>query len=50
MAPLSVLVGSILEADLKLSRLSSLYDLKASRHNSKSFAEKMHRRTSELAK
>jgi hypothetical protein len=40
---LSALVGSISEVDLKQSGLSSLYDIKASRRNSKSSAEKKSR-------
>jgi hypothetical protein len=41
---LSSLVGSISEVDLEQSGLSSFYDLKASRRNSKSSAEKKNRR------
>jgi hypothetical protein len=37
---LSALVGSISEVDLEHSRLDSFYDLKGSRRNSKSYAEK----------
>jgi hypothetical protein len=37
---LFALVGSISEVDLEQSGLDSFYDLKASRQNSKSYAEK----------
>jgi hypothetical protein len=47
---LSALVGSISEVDLEQSGLSSFYDLKASRRNSKSSAEKKSRRCSKASK
>jgi hypothetical protein len=47
---LSALVGSISEVDLEQSGLSSFYDLKASRRNSKSSAEKKNRRCSKASK
>jgi hypothetical protein len=47
---LSSLVGSISEFDLEQPGLSSFYDLKASRRNSKSSAEKKNRRGSKVQK
>jgi hypothetical protein len=47
---LSALVGNISEVDLEQSGLSSFYDLKASRRNSKSLAEKKNRRCSKASK
>jgi hypothetical protein len=47
---LSSLVGSILEVDLEQPGLSSFYDLKASRRNSKSSAEKKNRKGSKAQK
>jgi hypothetical protein len=46
----SALVGVISEVDLKESELSSLYELKASRRNSKSSAEKKHRNFNKATK
>jgi hypothetical protein len=46
---LSALVGSISEVDLQQSGLDSFYDLKASRQNSKSSAEKRKNRRTVLS-
>jgi hypothetical protein len=47
---LSSLVGSISEVDLEQPGLSSFYDLKASRRNSKSSAEKKSRKVDKAQK